>query len=653
MNSISCQICQQENQPDNLFCIHCGSNLILDQVDEDPSIKPHGTEATVNSGEGSVEDLRREVAGLRHEVAGLRRNLQSLTRSQSEPHRAPVPGASPSRWVTRTGGGQNDPLSTSVPIEEAPPQGRPSPWAEILEWDWEQVPGNWFARVGGLALIMGFGFFLALAFDNDWIGPTGQVVLGLVVGVLLLGTGEFWQKRYAVWAQAVTGTGIAILYLSIYAGFSFHELLGSTPSFGILILITIIGGGLALRYHALSLAILSILGGLVTPLILERDLPEARLLMPYILILDLGVLGLASIRNWRLLTLIGAAGSYALFLFYFIHQSPGAELALEQTGLVLIFLVFVGSTTLFHLIWRKVPDYLDLLLMTANAAAYFSITAGLLHQRYEGWLPLVALGLALLYGLVAYVSLLRRGVSREVTVFALATALVFLTIAVPLQLTGVWITLAWAAEGAVLTWVGFLLNDRYIRTFGVAVFPIAIIRLMFFETPVDPGTFRLILNTRFLIFIAGILSMYIGGYLYWRHRNIAEEWERFNSSIFLGMANFFSLWIISAEVIRYFDNRAFTFDTDSATHLSLTLLWALYAVIGLALGAYTRLQQVRLAALGLLAIAVVKLFVVDSFVLGGGYRVAAFITLGFLFLGIGFLYQRYKGALTEFFLGKR
>lgn len=651
MSSNSCPDCCQDNHPDNRFCIHCGSELMLGRVEEELSPQASGTEGVPDSVEDSVENLRREVTQLRHEVAGLRQSLHSITRSHGEANRVPRRGVSPSVGNTPTGRRQLDPRFSSSPSEVVTGGSLLGAWTQILRWDWEQMPGNWFARVGGLTLMMGVGFFLALAFDNDWIGPKGQVALGIAGGALLLAVGEYWRKQYRMWAQAVTGTGIAILYLSIFAAFSIHDVLESIPSFVILVLITLTGGVLALRYHALALAILATLGGLVTPIILERDLPNVWLLLPYILILDLGVMVLVALRNWRWLTLIGAGGSYGLFGVY-VDRSPGAEVALEQAGLALIFLIFVGATTLFHLVWRKTPRYTDLLLMTANGAAYFSITAALLHTEYEGWLPLVALSLVLLYGLVAYASLLRRGGSAQLTIFALATALIFLTIAVPLQLSGEWITIAWAAEGATLIGVGFLLKNRNIRAFGLAVFPIVIIRLMFFDTPVDPGEFKLILNTRFLTFVAAIVSIYIGVYLYWCYRSLAEDWEVYNVPLLLALANFFSLWILSAEVIRYFDSRTFTFDTDSAIHLSLTLMWALYAVIGLVAGAFATSQKVRLAALGLLAIAVIKLFVVDSSVLGGGYRVTAFISLGFLLIIIGFLYQRYRGALTEFFLGR-
>ena len=64
--------------------------------------------------------------------------------------------------------------------------------------DWERLLGrNWFAIIGAIALVVGIGFFLKLAFDNNWIGDTGRVVLGLA----LLGVGEYAQRRIPIWAQ--------------------------------------------------------------------------------------------------------------------------------------------------------------------------------------------------------------------------------------------------------------------------------------------------------------------------------------------------------------------------------------------------------------------------------------------------------------------
>ena len=82
------------------------------------------------------------------------------------------------------------------------------------------------------------------------------------------------------------------------------------------------------------------------------------------------------------------------------------------------------------------------------------------------------------------------------------------------------------------------------------------------------------------------------------------------------------------------------------------MLWAVYAIGGIAAGIALRSSKVRLAGMMLLGIPVIKLFVFDVFLLEQGYRVAAFVTLGALLLGTGLVYQRYSIAIRGFFFGE-
>ncbi|MCH8308204.1 MAG: DUF2339 domain-containing protein, partial [Proteobacteria bacterium] len=184
---------------------------------------------------------------------------------------------------------------------------------------------------------------------------------------------------------------------------------------------------------------LGIVGAFITPLLLGRDLPDPRLVLAYILVIDLGVLAVATFRNWRWFTLVGLAGSYGLFALW-LDQFPAQSALLVHLFLSGVFLVFVGATSLFHILWRRAPGPVDLVLITLNAAGYYALTFGLLWAEYRIWFGGITLSLSLLYGLVAYAAIKRSGAPPEVALFALATAVVFLTIAVPLQLSGNWVS---------------------------------------------------------------------------------------------------------------------------------------------------------------------------------------------------------------------
>src|SRR5256885_12196197 len=44
------------------------------------------------------------------------------------------------------------------------------------------IAGRWFNRIGIVALLVAISYFLKLAFDNNWIGPSGRVTIGILLG---------------------------------------------------------------------------------------------------------------------------------------------------------------------------------------------------------------------------------------------------------------------------------------------------------------------------------------------------------------------------------------------------------------------------------------------------------------------------------------
>ena len=776
---MTCSACGKENPPDGRFCIFCGSSLSDDRPSQEETEKQ---EASVEQTDQAPSDA--QLASLGATVVGIREELNRLVRRVSEVEgqlRGFSTPAQPSRPQASSVGPM--PRATVAapaagPPPSAPPTsarfpGREPPWRGVLDnisrldWDW-LFGGNWLARIGIVAVVIGVGFFLKLAFDNDWIGETGRVVLGIVGGLAFLGGGEYWQRRYPIWAQPLTGGGIAILYLSIFAAFSLYDLIPSVAAFGFFFLVTLTAAGLALKYEAMTIAILGIVGGFITPVLLRDNLPDQRLLIAYVLVLDLGVLGLATFRNWRWFNLLALAGSLGLYWFWYAELEP--SLLLAQLGITFIFLIFMGATTLFHILWRRAPGPADQSLMVLNAAAYFGISYGLLFNEFRPWMGGFTLLLSLLYVLLGYAVLVRSREHVYLSFFALGIAVVFLTVAVPVQLGGPWISVAWAVEGAVLIWLSFNLRMYQLRMFGLlvfaafaayllfidtpdalgasfrpflnvympayaiaivitylvayllyrekealnrweeylfptflvagnlfltiavpiqaegawiavtwaveaivlmwlsfrlglyqlrffslGVFAIVVVRLLAFDTrDVDLETFRPIINLRFLAFAVGIASMGLAAYLLrlWRARLIDVR-EGYLILVFLGVANFLTLWILSAEIISSVDSE--TFDVERGIRgdvksLSLSMLWAVYAGAAIVIGIVKRSRYIRLAGLALLAVPVIKLFAFDIFALEQGYRVGAFLALGGILVLGGFLYQRYSRAIRGFLL---
>ena len=672
---MNCSSCGRQLSDAANFCRHCGAAQVTAPVaGSDESDSP--SEAPENA--DSTEQLRSVIASLQTQIGHLTVRVSALENASlarpSAVSNASIEssGATPVPQSPAPDAISSDSPSTLLPSPAVPSAtasgvvGIPPAAAgtSLGSWNWEWlVGGNWLARIGILALIIGVGFFLKLAFDNDWIGETGRVVLGLALGLALLAGGEYWTRKYPAWAQALTGGGIAILYLSIFAAFALYDLVPALAALGFSFLVTLTAAGLAIRYESRVIAVLGILGGFATPLFLADKLPQQAALLAYVLILDVGVLALATFRNWRWFTLLALVGSLILFVFW--KESLDPPLSLAQPGITVIFLIFVGATTLFHLIWRRRPLPFDQALMVLNAAAYLGISYWQLWDDFRAWMGGLTLLLAVFYGLLAYGILMRHREQVNLSMFAVGVALVLLSIAVPVQLEGLWVAPVWAVEGAALVWLSFYIRMPQLRCFAIASFVVSLGWLLIGELSYYLGFYNTygrysdsewpIVNLHFLSSAMIIASAGITAFLWWRGRDkYSYEWDIFAPIILVVAANLLALWALSIQVVEavYFlvDENVFYYVVDNIISLSLSGLWAAYAAVLLALGIIRQGRWLRVGGLVLLAIPVLKLFLYDSFQLDQGYRVAAFIGLGALLVAGGFLYQRYSRAIRGFLL---
>jgi uncharacterized membrane protein len=537
------------------------------------------------------------------------------------------------------------------------------------EREWEQVlGGNWLARIGVLALIIGIGFFLKYAFDNNWIGPSARIILGVIAGLIMLGAGYYWRKRYPIMTRVLSGGGIAVLYLSIFASFATYHLVGIYVAIVFLLIISALATLLAVRYDSMALAILGILGAFFAPFILGgfgetatgvSSRNQAIQLLVYLIVIDIGVLALATFRNWRWFTLLALACSLITYGFWYDEFNWQVGITAEEIGITAIFISFVGATYLFHIAWRRVPRNFDYLLMLGNAAAYTGISLGLMWDEFQAWMGGFVLLLALFYGLLSYFAYRRNRENTRLSGFPLAIALILLTVAIPVQFRDhAPTTIAWAVEMVALVWLSLKLKIPLLRYCGYTVFVAMFWRMLIFDTTVDMATFKPVLNARFLAYVFGIAATYATALILRRRREtIGGEWHA-AATVLLIAASFLSIWIISFEVWQSFSNSLLTADRaarkglENAQNLSLTAVWAVYAVAGLIVGIWRKWRYVRIGCLVLLVVPIVKVFVYDVFHLETSYRIGAFIGLGLLLLVSAYLYQRYSQIIKGVFTNK-
>ena len=537
-----CSGCGVEMEARYRFCPWCGAAQPGDAGDAASAGMPESRDA-------ELRQLRAAVNWMTAELARVSRRLSALESGDAGAGAAQPPGTPADSGTAPV----TPPPQDAIPADREPgtagrrPRRRAAtPYhpadaasdvggrrrrhaAAFPAWNWEWLlGGNWLARIGVVALIIGVGFFISLAIENGWLGERARVLLGVGVGLVFLGVGEGCRRRYPVWAQAVAGGGIGVLYLSVYGAFALYGLMGPLAAFGAFFLITLAGAGLALRHEAMGVAVLSIFGGFATPLLLSERLPEERLLLGYVLLLDLGVLGLAGFRNWRWFNLLGWGGSMLLFGFWQAELAP--SFALAQVGATAIFLIFVGASVAFPLARRRPAGVADLALAVLNAAGYYGISYGLIGDVYRPWLGGFTAALAAFYALLAAVGWMRGAGQLNLTVTAAGLAAGFAVIAAPVQRDAPWVSVAWGLEGLILLGLSFPLRLRQLRWFGYGALAAAAAWLLVLETPdAFREEFAPFFNDYMASYGAAIMLCALGGWLLYRRREVIapREWMAF------------------------------------------------------------------------------------------------------------------------------
>ena len=115
----------------------------------------------------------------------------------------------------------------------------------------------------------------------------------------------------------------------------------------------------------------------------------------------------------------------------------------------------------------------DVLLLLANSGLFYALGYAILKKNTgsEGMTGLFTLGNAIVHFAVAAFVWLRKPADRGLLYFIIGLGLVFVTIAIPVQLEGHWVPLLWSCEAAALFWTG--------RTKNLAVFELLSYPLMF------------------------------------------------------------------------------------------------------------------------------------------------------------------------------
>ena len=330
------------------------------------------------------------------------------------------------------------------------------------ETNFEKYIGeNLFGKIGILIFIIGIGFFVKYAIDQNWINETARTLMGYAVGAGMLVLAERLHKRYHTFSSLLAGGAFGIYYLITAIAFHYYALFSHTIAFVLLCVTTIFMSAVSVLYDRKELAVTALVGGFIAPFIISTDSSSIISLQIYITILNIGMFCLAMYKKWAILPMVSFAFTYIIL------WGTTALGSFSDSEAVTTYPTLFAFATLFYVIFLLPVVFilrtqygentrLGLLgIITANSFMYL-IYGDFLLQHFEASSDTTAY----LAFFIAAVNLaihlyLRFRVEGQDTLrnLMLGLAVTFASMGIPILFSAANVLMVWAAESVLLLWL--------------------------------------------------------------------------------------------------------------------------------------------------------------------------------------------------------
>jgi|GEM_PF-698409 hypothetical protein len=570
----------------------------------------------------SLDKLNQRIEFLEKELSSIKSELSKLS-----PTNAPIQIAKPDYKP-------NIIQPKTTVIQEEPKPGHSFDWEVLLG-------GNILGKLGLSAILLAFIWFIKFAFDNHWINESGRIFIGLGIGFSTIATGLYYAKRkMRIVPESIIGTGISIVYLSLYGAYYYYDLINAKEAFAAFTILSVGTSILAGRTNLQVLYIFSLFGSILAPVLLSSGENSYRFLFVYLTLINLVFYYISQMNSWRV-------SPYLIFLANCIIFSGWADKNLTISSPIPPLLYLSGMFITFSMreIYlmpriRKSIDISSPILVLFLVISFSGFGFWVVEEFYpnltahfllvESFLLVGFLKLFGKYSLSLLDSSNARRYSLSTVLFLSWVAILFAAISNFSQ--GRWIAFSWILFAGGLSAVGaYFRNKIYI---GISIIPwtLALLRLYFVES-LNDRNFYFIFNTRFGLFAlatAFLLTTY----------QIQKKDSINRAIVGFVFTALFTLILGTLVEVHYLVSDHYY------RNLGYSYVIGFYMIALLIPGFKLSYKSFRITGIILGVILVSKFYLYDIWMMSVVVRIIAGFSLGIGLVVLSIVYQKYKDKIN-------
>jgi uncharacterized membrane protein len=321
----------------------------------------------------------------------------------------------------------------------------------------EFVGRNLISFIGIIILVLGVGIGAKYAIDRDLISPLTRIVLGYAFAAGLLAVALWLKKKYLNFSAVLFSGSLAMMYFLTFFAYTFYALIPQRVAFLMMLIFTAFSVVAAISYNRQVIAHIGLVGAYAVPFLLSENSGRADVLFGYMAIINFGILAISVKKFWKPLYYSSFIFTWLIYAAWYLSGYRAEQHFLIAFGFALVFFLTFYLTFLSYKLLAKEEFNAEIVvLVLINSFVFYGFGYAILESRggFESFLGLFTLSNALLNLFVAFVIHKYRLGDRKNFYLAISLAATFVTIAVPVQFDGNWVTLLWTAEAALFFWFG-------------------------------------------------------------------------------------------------------------------------------------------------------------------------------------------------------